>query len=37
MYWEVEGGSVVGLIQSGKAPDNFDANDIADLRAIGGI
>jgi hypothetical protein len=36
MYWQVEGGGVVSLIQSGGAPDNFDANDIADLKAIGG-
>lgn len=37
MYWEVEGGGVVNLIKGGNAPDNFDANDIADLRGIGGI
>jgi len=36
MYWEVEGGGIVNLIQGGNAPDNFDASDVADLRGIGG-
>jgi hypothetical protein len=36
MYWAVEGADVVGMILGGTAPDNFDANDIADLRSIGG-
>ena len=35
MYWAVEGTDIISLFFGG-APDNFDANDIADLRAIGG-
>jgi hypothetical protein len=36
MYWAVEGSDVVGMILGGNAPDDFDANDKADLHAIGG-
>jgi hypothetical protein len=36
MYWQAEGTDVVSLFLQGGAPDDFDANDIADLRAIGG-
>lgn len=36
MYWEVEGPGLASLIAAGNAPDDFDANDIEDLRAIGG-
>lgn len=36
MYWQVEATDVVGIIRGGGLPNNFDANDIADLRGIGG-
>lgn len=36
MYWQVEGQGLFDLIRGGGAPDGFDANDIADLRGIGG-
>lgn len=36
MYWAVEGSDVVGMFLGGGAPDDFDANDKADLHAIGG-
>jgi hypothetical protein len=36
MYWQVEGAGLFDLIRGGGAPDDFDANDRADLRAIGG-
>lgn len=36
MYWQVEGTDVVSLFLGGGPPDDFDANDIADLHAIGG-
>lgn len=36
MYWQAEGSGVIGLLQGGGTHDNFDANDVADLRGIGG-
>ncbi|HEX9709252.1 MAG TPA: zinc-dependent metalloprotease family protein [Candidatus Thermoplasmatota archaeon] len=36
MYWQVETGNLFDLIRGGGAPDDFDADDIADLRGIGG-
>lgn len=36
MYWQAESADLIGLLRGGRAPDNFDADDIADLRAIGG-
>jgi hypothetical protein len=36
MYWQAEGPGLAQMIQGGATPDNFDSNDIADLRAIGG-
>jgi hypothetical protein len=36
MYFQVEGTDIISVIAGGGAPDDFDANDIADLQGIGG-
>jgi hypothetical protein len=36
MYWQVEGAGLFDLLRGGGAPDDFDADDAADLRGIGG-
>lgn len=36
MYWQVEGTDLISILSQGGLPDNFDANDMADLRGIGG-
>lgn len=36
MYWQVEGAGLFDLVRGGGAPEDFDADDIADLQSIGG-